>query len=145
MAPFSSRALSGLLLLLNRAVIQLFSYLRGCTRVNGWNGKDGDLKGYKKRGEVSFSHRVMKHFITAFFWLCSSSDIINFALCDRKTLWKNSNTAVFKQMPQTLIHPQAFCSQIIFVCKSGINSLLMRGKAPVQSGGLLLFTLCSSF
>lgn len=40
--------------------------LKGKLLEMGKVGKDGDLKGYEKRGEVSFSHGVMKHFITAF-------------------------------------------------------------------------------
>lgn len=92
--------------------------LKGKLLEMGKVGKDGDLKGYKKRGEVSFSHRVMKHFITAFLWLCSSSDIINLTLCESKTLWKNCNTAVFKETLQTFAHSKCFvakclCMQIL--------------------------------
>ncbi len=62
---------------------------------------------------MSFSHGVMKHFITAFLWLCSSSDIINLTLCESKTLWKNCNTAVFKQTPQTFAHSRHFVAKCL--------------------------------
>lgn len=39
--------------------------LKGKCLEMGKVGKDGDLKSYKKRDEVSFSHRVVEHFITA--------------------------------------------------------------------------------
>lgn len=132
-----SPALSGLLWHRSRTVIQLFSYLRGYPRVNGWNGKDGDLKGYKKRGEVSFSHGVMKHFITAFFpppdsaapLTLSTSHFVTAKLCERRKK-KTCNTAVFKQTPQTLVFSQHFVTKLSLYANLG--SILFWWKKKQQ-------------
>lgn len=108
-----------------------------------WKG--GDLRSSMQRGEVSFSHRVMEHFITAFFWLGSSSDIINPTLCESKSLWRNCNTAVFQQKPQTITHSKHFVAKRLCMQIWDQFRFLMKDNVQVQSGGLLLFTLCSSF
>lgn len=113
--------------------------------VNGKLWKGGDLRSSMRRGEVSFSHRVMEHFITAFFWLGSSSDIINPALCESKSLWRNCNTAVFQQKPQTITHSKHFVAKRLCMQIWDQFRFLMKDNVQVQSGGLLLFTLCSSF
>jgi len=106
-------------------------HLRWCPRVKCWNwGRFGHLKGYKKRGEVSFSHGVMKHFIRAFLQLCSTSDIINLALYESKTPWKKLQHC----SPQT--NSSNVCTFLafffffpnVFVCKPGINYVLMKEK-----------------
>lgn len=118
--PFISNTLwsSVSYILINRIVTPPFSYLRGCPRVNCWKlekwRKVQILKGYKKRGEMSFSDGVMKHFITTFLRVCSSSDIINLTLCGSRTLWKkNCNTAVFKQARQTFAHSKHFVAKCL--------------------------------
>lgn len=81
----------------------VFFPLKGCSRVNCLKcerRKGMEIWRVTRRVEMSFSHGVMKHFITDLLWLCISSDIINLTLCESKTLWKNRNTAVLKHSNQ---------------------------------------------
>lgn len=68
-----------------------------------------------RRGEVSSSHRVMMHFITAFFWLQLLWHYQPHAWWKQISVKKNCNTAVFKQKPQTFPHSKHFVAKCLCV------------------------------
>lgn len=150
-SPFiSSTPWSGLLWLQKYEMIPTVflpqMVLKGKLLEMGKVGKDGDLKGYKKRGEVSFSHGVMKHFITAFLWLRSSSDIINLTLCESKTLWKKLQHCSLQTSASNICTSRAFCSPECLCMRIWDQfRFWWKKNVQVESGGLLLFTLCSGF
>lgn len=110
--PHPPLSQSGLLWLQNKILIQLFSYLRGCSRVNCWKWKRwANIEIWQERcplvtGLWSILSKLFSD--SAAPMTLSTSHFVKAKLCEKKC-----NTAVFKQTPQTFAHSKHFVAKCL--------------------------------
>lgn len=135
---------SGLLWPQNKIWIQPFCYLKGCSgvlemgNVEIWRAIWGEVKCPLVTGLWCILSQLS--FDSAAPLTLSTPRFVKANLCE-----KNLQHSSLQTKASNIYTFQAFCSQMSLYANLGSIMFLMKENVQVRSGGLLLFTLCSSF